>query len=506
MWVLLTRLFGYRAAILLPMAWWCFTVMTLDTSLWWAAAINLLPVQLFGIVGALFTVRMVRRRSALSGLMVVACFVVSLAFFEKAIILGPLFLALAAAVASPASRREFVTRVVARHLAVWLAVGVISVAYLVYYKSILVVYELERSPFDVMRVLVEGYLLADIPVILGGPWTWYPIGDLGAAASPITFVAVICLNVTAGLVALSILMRRHAVWAWLAVVAVTLIALAAIVVGRLLPGWTFIGHIYRYTADAAPVITIALAFAFLPILKDRTAYRNLGRTAAEWLGAHRVPRIALVIVGVNALVLSSLYSSLFPVEQWQRNPARGYFANLRADLPTLPPDTTLLAQAPPAPVMGPFFGKWGTTETLIAPLPGAPHFGSSTDTLYTVRSDGHIVAGRVSTFIPSDLGPNPGCGWPITNSGGTVRLKVAAVPWTFSARINYLATQSGFANVRLGDGESVRVPLQQGAHEVNLSLTGRGDTVMISDLTPGLAVCVGGLVLGWIEPADGSPP
>ena len=52
----------------------------------------------------------------------------------------------------------------------------------------------------------------------------------------------------------------------------------------------------------------------------------------------------------------------------------------------------------------------------------------------------------------------------------------------------------------------MRVPLQQGAHEVNLSLTGRGDTVMISDLTPGLAVCVGGLVLGQIVPTDGSPP
>ena len=503
MWRLLTQLFGHRWAVVVLMAWWCFTVMTLDSALWWAAAINSLPVQFLGILGALCVVRMVRRPSRVAAAGAVLCFILALAFFEKAVLLGPIFLMLACAVAAPRSRSDLWRMVVRRYLGMWVTLVVITLVYLAYYRANVQVFDLHQSASDVFQVAFGGYGYAIVPALVGGPWTWFAIGGIGAAARPPDWAALLALNVVVLLVVASVWLRRLAAYAWAFLAAYVLVDIAAVCVGRLVESWTFIGQIYRYSADAAPVAVVVLGYAFLPLVGERDAYTTTGRKVARWLGAHRGARAALAIASVNVIVLSSLMSTQFPLAQWQSNPARAYFANVRADLGTLPDGATFLPQGVPPTVMEPLFGPWASTESMLSPLPNSPTFALSAEDPWMVRDDGHLVPAVVSTFISADFGPAQGCGWPITAAGGTIRLRGPAVPWVYASRINYLASADGTADVRLGDGRPVRLTFQKGAHEVSVQLEGGGSTIGVSALSPGLALCVGGAVLGNLEPAPG---
>jgi len=502
-WLLLTRSFGYRTASLVLMAWWCFTVLTLDSSLWWAAAVNQMPLQMFGVLGCLFVARTVRRRSWLSGIVVVACYAAALAFFEKSVLLAPALFAMACAAASVTSMRTLLRDVIRPLLALWLAIAVMTIAYIGYFWLNVPLEDLGHSAADVFRVGFGAYFLAFIPAVFGGPWQWFPIAGLGSAAAPPDWAALLTLNAFVLMVAASVIMRRRALVAWLFLAAWIGLDVIGVSAGRLFSTWTFIGQIYRYTGDVAPLAVMVLGFAFLPMLGERGAYTVRGQAVVAWMASRLSLRGALAFVLINGLILSALFSTRYPLDRWQGNVARGYVTTVAADALKLPPDAEFLPQGTPPEVQEPLFGEFASAEAVLQPIVPSLVWRQATQTPWVVRSDGHLVPGRVSTVVSAAFGPQPNCGWAIPNSGGDIDLLLAPFPWSYHARLSYLASADGTAEVSLGDGTPTTVPIQRGPHEVSLFLVGGGKQLHLSGMSPGLALCVGGAVVGKIEPAPG---
>ena len=125
MYRLLVLLFGSRKAILLPLAFFLFTPLTLDAFLWWAAALNHLPLQLGLVFGVYAHVKYLRDGRARWLLAALGSLLLTLSFFEKAVLIPPYLFVLTVLYFSEGPVRNRLTGAVRQHWRIWLGYTVI---------------------------------------------------------------------------------------------------------------------------------------------------------------------------------------------------------------------------------------------------------------------------------------------------------------------------------------------------------------------------------------------
>ena len=505
MYKLLVLLFGPRKGVIVPLAFFLFTPLTLDAFLWWAAALNHLPLQL-GMVLTLYAhVRYVRDRDRKWLLVALPSFLLALSFFEKAVLIPPYlllfsYLYLLGQGSVPQRLRETVLR----HWPIWTMYGVVCAGYVALYLARLT-FAFDKHPNAPTVAQLAGTVVGTtvIPGLFGGPWRFLPLGFAGGAADPVGWVKWLTWELLAIVVVASVFLRRRAARAWILLAAYVAADIALLAAGRLAWIGPIIGQSYRYVADAAVPATLTLALILMPMIGEDRTLTRIGEATASWLSQHRWLPVAAAVLAINAFLFSAAYTTQQYAKLWSNNPAGAYMRNAKTALAQAPDDACCSTSRCPA-----------TCSTVSSP-PTTARGGCS----------GRGVTGRGSarrrascgSCRPTDISWRaPSTAWSAGRSVAQLRLgdpdgKTGIVPlrdalydWPWTVHATYLAGKTTTAVVKFGDGRR-SVVLQKGLHDIYVPVIGSGSDVEITPKDPTAGICVDAVTVGVRAPADPTP-
>src|SRR5215467_5941693 len=379
----LRTLFGDRPRILIPLALYLLNPLTIPDLGWWSAAMEYVPLQLATFAAVTAHVHYLRTRRTRHLAASLAWIAFGLIFFEKALVLPLLLLAITAAFM--VDRRTFlggVVRALFSFPRAWLGYLVLLAGYSVILGVALetspITPQVPGSPAGVVQFI--GYLLRDtfLPGALGGPWRWYPLGDGSYALAAPTAVASWLAVIVAVTVIAATILRRAIAWRSWAILAgwVFFADVLPVIVGRL----KFIAPIIlgletRYVADAAPVLAICVGLALWPVQgvarpqPDQVSHRAKALAGYPALPAAQFQYLryaTAVLLGVVAI------GSIWSVQHYEavtngRAP-RTYIANAAAALRLAPRGTNVLDWPVPADMEVGLFGKISLASTVIGDM------------------------------------------------------------------------------------------------------------------------------------------
>jgi len=489
-------LFGMRAAILLPLAIYLFSPITLEPFVWWAAALNHLPMQL-GMVLALDSLlryhRTGRTRWATA---TVASFLIALTFFEKALLIVPFLFFFTAFFLTDGSVFRGVGTTLRSHARLWAMLAAMCVGYYTLYRST-ANFGFNYHPESSQAAGLVGTMVGTsfVPGLVGGPWNWVVTGGPGGSANPPDLSRWISWEIVGSAVLVSMLIRRHAGRAWLLLAGYVALDVGLLTVGRLSWIGPVIGQAYRYVADAVIPASVCIALAFIPMIGEREPYTPRWRFAAARLPGLRLLTVVAGVIALNLFLLSAGYSTNAYTALWANNPAKPYMSNVRTALQNAKPGTVLLDGPVSDVVLNGWFFPYTSQSQVFAPIRSHVRFGTTTTALYGFDAEGHLVP-QVLAGLSTIPGPLPGCGWGVLPDQQTyafLPLKIPPLPLT--VMIAYLAGADTPMTLQLGTTK-VTVPLSKGLNDVYFSTVAGGDVVVLGGTRPGVAVCVDKVTVG----------
>ncbi|BBH67401.1 hypothetical protein ACTI_40860 [Actinoplanes sp. OR16] len=492
--------------LLVPLAVFLVSPLTLEATSWWAVGINMLPMQLAMILAVGAQVKYIRTGRRLHLVTLGLAILLGLFFFEKAILAVALVFLLTLFLYAPGGPITAVVQTIRRWWPSWLVLTGISLAFLAFYLSRSTSSLRRPSSVDeVITFVVQFFGHTLLPGLVGGPWAWLGAGDGAPITAPSPIARWIALIVVVVFVAFTIWQRGWAAArAWF-----LLLSYAAIVAGLL--GATRLGSIYsgvagavpRYLADVAVVAALAVGAALCGL-------RAIEATAAATAGAApvREPRTViprriaspLLAGGIAVFVASAAFSTAGFGDAWAVKQGRDYLANARADLRAAPAGTVFMDQAVPEGVVGRLSGPYNMQSRFFAPMQDGPNFVTHARELSVFDEEGHVRPAWVRG--PRSLpGPRSGCGYQIAGSTVRVAMEGSVPDYWHVVRIAYLARTDTSATARLGSGDVVPFDVHQGLNAVFLLMNGGGSTVELTVPDKTASVCTDEVLVGDIVPA-----
>jgi hypothetical protein len=511
---LLRRLFGARPAILGPYALFLFSALTTSSFVWYAAAIQWMPLTaclagaLYFFIGHLAT----RRTRDLVGTAVMVA--VGLFYIEKAILILPLLGLFAALYGVDGPWWWRPVRAARRYAAAFAVFVAIGASYVALWASVVQTsWKRSATPWEAAEIYFNTIFTTFLPQLWGGPWKWADaIGNpmvanapnnTNAWGAPPELGTWLAWEITAVLVVLSVWLLPRAGRAWVLLGAYLSADAALVAAARIWPFGTRTALDNRYVAETAALAAVVLCLAFLPNTLDRTPPpppRDERRAAAlRWFGRHRTATAAVMVVVVNVVALSGLHSASGYVDGWRSPQSKRYFDTLRGELRAADKPVAMFDGTVPANIVAPIIWPANTLDWLLTGIPERPDIVKSTEKPMVPDSDGHLLPGDVSG-VRSRPGPLKGCGWLVQEVGADIPLDEPRFSWVWIVRINYLAEADTTATVGMGSkGQDVQ--LRRGAHSLYVELNGgEGASVRLEGLAPGVAVCVDHVVVGTLQP------
>lgn len=496
LWMLVS-LFGVRPAILPPFVLYLFLPLSMPSYMWFIAALQQLPLQIALGVGVGAWVRYLRGRRLRWLLVTLAAFVLGLVFWQKALFLVPLlaFLSLAYFSSGGPIRRVWRLRGQAAAL---LAVLAVAVAYLVYYTS--------RVPGQFTSVTAQlagdfadtmlGSTLAS--GLVGGPWRWHDPAPPNAFADPPAWAVHVAWVVTSAVIAYALLRRRRSGRALLLAAGYVLGTFLLVLSGRVADLGAVLGTDSRYLSDVPLVLALCwgLAFIDLPGAVESSAPRHPAGVAAA-------PR-PLVAALLGVVVVGSIYSSATYARGWHvDNGAHVFFDRFDAEV-TARGRVDMADRVLPEDVMSQLAAPANNFSFLAPLVTDLVHFPDVTPELAVVGDDGSLRQAVIERGVDSLVGPEPGCGWKVTDEGLDIPLAGDAFDFAWWARIGYLSNADSPVTVSAGR-TSVDTTIRRGLNNLYLRLDGGFAEVSIDGLEPGTTLCVDVVEVGQTEPGGPLP-
>jgi hypothetical protein len=499
-WWMLRRLFGDRWAILVPLTVYVVSPLTLPATMWWAAALNQLPLQIamFTSVTSFVTYQRTGRLRHVSA--VCLSIAVGLAFYEKTLLIAGLLAGLALAYFAGSGRWPSVSTFLRSSGFPLGAVAVLCLGYLALRSQV------ARAPLQTdAAVDVEG--LVDTMVlesfgtaVLGGPWTWTAetllepsVSNLpNAAADPAPALVLIAWVVIAAVVAFSVLRRRRAARAW-ALVGLSLVTSVGLTAaGRSYAYGPDIGYQLRYLTDTLPVVVLCASLAFLDLPGAPGSSRPREQPLLLW----QPPRLTLAVLAA-VLVIGSVTSTVRYASYWHSDfPVRAYVANVRAAV-EISGRLELTDTPVPPEVLAPELAPHNLPSRLLSPLGEdilTPEAGTD---LQTLAASGLPVAATALPGAVSAPGQIEKCGWLVDSDGDAVPLTGTVYDGHWWVTVNYLGSAGGTLDVTAGDNQ-LTVPIERGPHTLFFQTTDSYDRIFFSDVPANLVLCVYRVVVGPI--------
>lgn len=507
LFLVLRRLFGVRPAILVPFTVFLFATLTLPGLVWWAAALNQLPQQVFMLLAVLAHLRYLRTGRTRDALLAPMAVLGGLAFSEKTLLMVPLLLVVTwfffVADVDLAGLRANLRR----YRTTWVAHGVLVVGYLACYLAFV------EGPVrgglsagDVLTTTDIAIRRTVLPGAFGGPWTWEPLGVVDSLADPHPLAQVMVLVAAAAIVAYSLLLSRGAWRAW------TLLGLSVLTeIGLLLAtrvqvvGAEPVAAEYRYFTDLGIVVALTVGFAFLrntapsahPV-PDVLAAPPL-RGPRGWRAAS-VHQPTLAVLALVAVVVGSAFSAATYRDRWAANPGDPYFAAALPGLRELP-DAAVLYDGPvPDRVIWRLLWPATLPSRLVAPTTidvDTLDEGESTADLVDIGYEGEVRPSEVSG-IPVADGPT-GCGWRVEASTVRIPLTSDAFNWNWVVELTYDTDADTVVELEAGS-TTVDVPLAADDNRVFVAVTGELDQLAVTGT--GTEVCITGATVGLPQPVE----
>jgi hypothetical protein len=520
---LLRTLIGNRPAILLPLALYLITPLTLPNDSWWQSAIESLPLQAVIFLSLTAHIHYVRSGRLRHLIAAAAWLAVGLFFFEKAAVIPLLLFGVTAAFLVEGRLASSARQSLVRYWRAWLVYGGLVAVYGVLLLDVLRSSTVQPGSASVTSSLIfSGNLIKDtlVPGLFGGPWTWYFLppgyGQAIAYAAPASQLAWLTVLVAAGIVVASIMTRTVAWRAWAILAGWIVIAdIGPVLLGRVSSFANYAGLFgldTRYVADAAPVAAICLALVFWPVLQPPTGAADVPETPRahkrqqEYFAsqAWRLTGLGFAVV----LVIGSIMS----VNSYERATSfsdflgRYYLANAQKALSAqLPPGTVIIDRYMPVYVMvGPAYLSDALQSAAIGPMATT---ASARQARWIAHPHGTI--NELAMFAPngtlrraviqgaaSPQRPGNTC-WPAQRRKIVIPLGAAAPSYTDMLRVGYLASTASAgkqATVSYGDN-SGQFTVRAGFNSVYIPVLGQYPAVTIGLAQP-QGFCVGDVEVG----------
>lgn len=502
---LLVELFGPRRAVLLPFSVFLFCPLTVPSLLWFAAAVQWLPLTILSTLLLLLHVRMHRGAGWRTEVAALTVLVVALAFSERALLL-PVVAALVEVLwLARGAGRERVLVPLRRSPVVWAGYVVVSVGYLALYGRLTAAVPVAApSPGDVVRLVRESVLVTWLPGLVGGPWSGSGRLQTLLPAPPVP-VAWLAGQLVVAVLVLSVLWRGWAaVRAWLVPGVVLVVGVAVVAAARLDFVGPAIGRDPRYVADVVPTTALALGVAFLGVRaspgdpRPAPVSARLRALVARCGPASRAAVLAVLVVGYANSAWATTYAL---ARDRHDSAAERWTTAARQSLAALPAGVGVVdAPVPPAVVDPAVFLDDARGSRVLGSLPeGRERFDVTTDDLRVLDGGGAPVPATVLGYAAAPPGPVPGCGYRVAGASHPVPVRPTLPPSDWVVRIGYYSGSGGLARVDVGD-ERLTVLLPAGVARVYVFPSGEVDGLRISGVDVGSGLCVTDVVVGRAWP------
>lgn len=504
----LGTIFGERLRFLIPLVILSLSPILLPISIWWAAAIQVYPLQLAMGLAILFHARWLRSggRANLVGL--TAAYVLGLVFWQKALfILIPLvFITLilgegswrtrARRVRAPAS---ILTAITVVYIPLYLAATRVPGG-LAGYKTELFQH---RSIGQSLSFYVTGLIDIGLPTLAGGPWGALP--NLMSVYSPVPatrWLPMLAVLVTSA--AVLVAYRRRG-WLILTMVA----CYAALSWGLLLTSsrYASIGDYAvrdaRYAADILPIAVLALAFSMATTQMER----DQGIAAWKRPISPSVHRHSATIVRalIAALSLSALYGNGVSWQRLEPSSPKPWVDSLKHDARQAAP-ASIVDSFPPNQVIASFFFPQDShISRLLLPLKLRLTFNQPASELLAVSGSGQLKEVDIGDVSHSVKGPVGGCGYlvkPVENT--YVPITKEMFTWGWGYQVDYYSEHGGTMIVRTNTGsQQIQVPAGIGKVQFNREDSVSALSLRMTDASG--QVCVSKVTIGPISISDRPP-
>lgn len=496
--MLLIRLFGPRAGILVPLAIYLFSAASIPVFIWWAAGINQLPMHLTLFWGLRSFLQHLRTRTAVSLLASWGWLIIGLLFWEKSVLNLLAYAFLALAYFASGGLVDRVRHIVTHFRLATLGSVVLGAAYL----SAYVASGLSFSPQGVADnpLLGTGRAMVfsvAIPTLVGGPLRWrYLPGDPGAVPDPSDPVVVIATLAVGWLVWEIHRARTRSLRAW----ALPLIFLAAdialVVAARTGPGSTSL----RYQSEIPGLVAIALGLATMAI-RGAVETAEPARPSALIDQHGRIRAVTIAVI-----VLATVSARQF-VLHWQADHrAEAYVTSVRKVLDTRRQPLRLVDRPVPESLTWGYNFPENLFSRVFAAQTSAADFPRfATDDLFIFDNQGTLRSVLVTAVRRAEPGGEPGCGYRLGQTPTVISLDGPLDHNEWWARIGYIASDDSVVTVALGNREHT-VPIRSGLHALFVSGSGRFDTIAFGGLAGEASLCTDDITVGLPEPAPGDTP
>lgn len=478
--------FGKRWGTLLPLVVLVYSPLWVTPTLWWAAALQSLPLQI-SLLGAIWGGHIYldgRRRMGLT--LGIGAFALGLAFWEKSLIVPVAALLALTLTYSIRRDRGFVRSMVTvlRRIwplvAAWLAMGV---AYLGFFLSRV---NLERqvssdgvSAQDRVQALIFA-LTTFLTGMVGGPWrSTDGIDTMTPSASGRAVFFAAQLVILTMLITFALAGRRN----WLKAVGVTLFVLvvdaAAVVWTRLDLLGPRIATDPRFFTDSIVVAAVALgALMLLPPIPKPTGV--LTTIASR-------PRLALGIT-IFAFLNGALITQQALTDVAERRPARDWVHEAHSSLAKSGGAIVYDGPVPGQIVSELFVDKARASTVLSDPSLGIAWDASTTD-LRMFDGQGTLrEAILIDITTDAGSGPTPDCGWPLENTSPQLVNFPPVILGSQVLTIGYYTDRPAEIAVTAGGTRQVLIA-PEGLHRLFLFDVTEADSVHM-ELLQGGTVCV----------------
>lgn len=500
----LRTIFGERVRLLYPLIILALSPVFMPISLWWAAAIQTFPLQLFMGLSVLFTARYVlrgARRQDLAGL--AASYALGLFFWQKALLLAIPIIFVAVLVERGTLPERI--RTTLRTVRIPAAVTALYVPLYVWFTRSgdaagTQLFE-KRGLGETVSFFLTGILDVGIPSLLGGPWQSLsePQQVFGSSSGVLTLM-LLALGVLGCVLAVKL--RRGGGIA----VAMTLAYTAAswgllFTSSRFDMLGVFLVRDARYAADILPVALLTIAFVVTPtVSEDRSSWLH------KPLRSHMAVRVfkAGATAFVALVAISALYSSGRIWDAMAPSTPKYWVDNLTADATRAANIASIHnSNAPDHVIFSVYYAEDARISQLLKPLPLELRFNEPAEHLLIPDWAGHLMevdvdpASRAVTPPPVE-----GCGYLVDGGKTTViPLSSGLYNWEWGYQFSYFSGQPAVVTVRT-DTKSVDLRLDRGLHQVQFIMEDSASALRVTGHPDGSPVCITEVQAGPIKASD----
>lgn len=498
---MLVVLVGVRWRVVVLLALYQTSAVVLPATMWWAAALNQLPLQavLMGSVATwVLHLRSGRRRWAAATAVLVG---VGLLAYVKAVLVPLVLAALLLGWFTDGGPWQRVRAAVRGHWQSALALGTLGAVFSVYYLTqVPQVFVESQTGEQVADDLAGSMLGSTLPVgLLGGPWRWDTSNPPTSYADPPGWAVALSWVVLLSLVAGLALLRRRTGRAWLLLGGYAAVAFVLVLTSRAQVVGGVVGLEYRYLTDVLPVALLALVLATTRVegAVGSSEPRAARPTPFAAPYAKVVPTVTALLVAV--VLVGGVLSSVAYVRTWhQDNPGEAYLVTARE---TLAGRGSLdLADQVVPPEVVPGYQFPANTTKLLLPLqvPGL-RFPEVTDDLVVLDDSGRAHRAEIDVAVDAPPGPEEDCGWRIGSAPVTIDLDGTAFDSTWWVHLGFAASTDDTVEVTVQD-TTTRAAVRQGPNSLYWRVEAEIGSVTIGGLRSGTSLCVDVVEVGDAVP------